>query len=59
MMARFGERHLSLGGACRLGYLLVRAFETGFDDPQLLVAGVTGNGETASGGLEVGRAAFR
>ena len=50
-MARFGERHLSLGGACRLGYLLVRAFETGFDDPQLLVAGVTGNGETASGGL--------
>jgi phosphoketolase len=58
-MAEFGERHLSLGWACRLGYLLVHAFETGFDDPQLLVAGVTGNGETASGGLAVGGAAFR
>ena len=41
-MAEFGERHLSLGWACRLGYLLVHAFETGFDDPQLLVTGVTG-----------------
>jgi phosphoketolase len=58
-MARFGERHLSLERARRLGYLLVGAFETGFDDPQLLVAGVTGHGETASGGLAVGAAAFR